>query len=81
MRVNIWVLKGLSLKRLLLKVPEFFGSELHLSLGREIKVEQSVLCFVRNKSNLDLKEDVNSITQAILKFSFWALYYDGLSQD
>ncbi len=81
MRVSIWVLKGLSLKRLLLKTPEFFGSELHLSLGREIKAEQSVLCFIRNKSNLRVKEDVNSNTQVILEFSFWASYYDALSQD
>ena len=81
MRVNILVLNSLSLRRLLLRISDFFELELHLSLGREIKVEQSVLCFVRNKSNLRVKEDVNSNTQVILEFSFWASYYDALSQD
>jgi hypothetical protein len=50
-------------------------------MGREMKVEKSSLCFVRNESNLYLMGAVNSNTLAILKFSFWALYYDALSQD
>jgi hypothetical protein len=41
-------------------------------MGREMKVEKASLCFVRNKSNLYLKGDVNSNTQAILDFSFCA---------
>ena len=48
-------------------------------MGREMKVEKSSLCFVRNESNLYLMGAVNSNTQAILKISFWALYYDALS--
>ena len=37
-------------------------------MGCEMKVEKSSLCFVRNESNLYLKGDVKSNTQAILKF-------------
>jgi hypothetical protein len=53
--------------------------KLHLSMGREMKVEKASLCFVRNESNLYLMGAVNSNTQAILNFSFWASYYDALS--
>jgi hypothetical protein len=48
-------------------------------MGREMKVEKASLCFVRNESNLYLMGAVNSNTQAILKFSFWASYYNALS--
>jgi hypothetical protein len=50
-------------------------------MGREMKVEKASLCFVRNESNLYLMGAVNSNTQAILKFYFWASYYDAFSQD
>ncbi len=46
-----------------------------------MKVEKASLCFVRNESNLYLKGAVKSNTLGILKFSFWAEYYDALNQD
>ncbi len=51
-----------------------------LSMGCEMKSNYHA-CNVRNESNLYVNGDVNSNTLAILKFSFWAEYYDALSQD
>ena len=49
-------------------------------MGREMKSNYQA-CNVRNESNLYLKGVVKSNTLAVIKISFWAKYYDALSQD